>query len=73
MTGKPGRSGGARSGSGRKPQSWRLRTDDELLAQELDTTGKPAKMPRLAPIEVESRTVLIVHMDDGTDLRLVRV
>ena len=73
MTGKPGRSGGARSGSGRKPQSWHLRNDDQLLAQELDATGKPASMPRLATIEVESRTVLVIHLDDGTDIRLVRV
>ena len=73
MTGKPGRSGGARSGSGRKPQSWRLCNNDEMLAQELDASCKPVKMPRLATIEVESRTVLVIHLDDGTDLRLVRV
>lgn len=73
MPGTKGRSGGARPNSGPKLQSWRLHTDDELLAQELDANGKPASMPRLATIEVESRTVLVIHLDDGTDLRLVRV
>ena len=73
MPGTKGRSGGSRPNAGRKPQSWRLRAGDQMLAQELYTaTGKAASLTRLATVEIESRTILVIHLDDGTDIRLVR-
>ena len=73
MPGTKGHSGGARPNSGPKLRSWRLRAGDQMLAQEIYAeTGKAASMTRLATVEVESRTILVIHLDDGIDLRLLR-
>lgn len=71
MTGKPNCSGGKRAGAGPPIRKWTLRTGDTLATWEQVTGGAQAP-GRLATIEVVSRTVLIIRMDDGTEIKLVR-
>lgn len=71
MAGKPGRSGGKRDGAGRKPESWRLHDGDVLAAWEtLD--GHQVGLGRLATVQVVSRSVMVIRLDDGTEIKLVR-
>ena len=72
MAGKPGRSGGKRDGSGRPVESWRLRSGDTLAVWETDDKGNQIGTGRLAIVNVGSRTVLYISLDDGTELKLVR-
>ena len=52
-------------------RTWRLRTGDTLAAWEhLD--GKQVGLGRLAEILIVSRNVLIIRLDDGTEIKLVR-
>jgi hypothetical protein len=71
MAGKPGRSGGRRPGAGRPPQSWRLRNGDTCAAWETQD-GKQVGIGRLATVLVVSRSVLVIRLDDGTEIKLVR-
>lgn len=72
MTGKPKRSGGARPGAGRPVESWRLRNGDTLAVWEIGDDGKQIGMGRIATVNVRSRTVLYISLDDGTEIKLVR-
>lgn len=72
MTGKPGRSGGARPGAGRPVESWRLRNGDTLAVWEIDDDGKQVGAGRTAIVNVGSRIVLYITLDDGTEIKLVR-
>ena len=71
MTGKPGRSGGTRQGAGAPVRTWRLRTGDTLAVWE-HTDGKQVGLGRLAEILIISRNVLVIRLDDGTEIKLVR-
>lgn len=71
MAGKPGKSGGKREGAGAPVRTWRLRTGDTLAAWEhLD--GQQVGLGRLAEILIVSRNVLVIRLDDGTEIKLVR-
>lgn len=72
MTGKPQRSGGKRAGAGPPIRKWTLRSGDTLAAWEQQTDGPQIGAGRLATIEVQSRNVLVVKFDDGTEIKLVR-
>ena len=71
MAGKPGRSGGARPGAGPKFKSWTLKQGAILAAFETQD-GNRVGMGRMATVHVESRNVMILRCDDGTELKLVR-
>jgi hypothetical protein len=71
MAGKPGRSGGTRPGAGPKFKSWRLENGAILAAFET-ADGKRVGMGRMATVHVENRNVMILKLDDGTELKLVR-
>ena len=71
MAGKPGRSGGARPGAGRPPQSWRLKDGDTCAAWEFQD-GRQIGLGRLATVQIKSRTILVIRLDDGTEIKLVR-
>lgn len=70
MTGKPGRSGGSRPGAGRPVQTRTLRTGQQLLYHEETADGRPTAMPGMATVEIISRTKIVLHMDDGSQIIL---
>lgn len=72
MTGQPGRSGGKRQGAGRPVESWRLKNGDTLAVWETGDDGKQIGAGRVATVNVGSRTVLYISLDDGTEIKLVR-
>jgi hypothetical protein len=72
MAGKPGRSGGKRPGAGRPVESWRLKNGDALAVWETDDNGKQVGTGRMAIVNIGSRTVLYISLDDGTEIKLVR-
>ena len=72
MTGKPGRSGGPRPGAGPPVRTWRLRDADTLAAWEQAPDGQQIGAVRIAHVRVESRNVLLIVFDDGSQLKLVR-
>lgn len=71
MAGKPGRSGGPRPGAGAKVRTWRIKNGDTLAVWE-HTDGKQVGLGRLAEILIVSRNVLVIRLDDGTEIKLVR-
>jgi hypothetical protein len=71
MAGKPGRSGGTRPGAGPKFKSWRL-AQGAVMALYETLDGKPTASTRIATVQVIDRNVMILELDDGTELKLVR-
>lgn len=71
MAGKPGRSGGPRPGAGAKVRTWRIKNGDTLTAWE-HLGGQQVGLGRLAEILIVSRNVLVIRLDDGTEIKLVR-
>jgi hypothetical protein len=72
MAGKPGRSGGPRPGAGAPVRTWRLRNEDFLAVWEEDPDGQQIGAGQLAQVRVVSRTLLIITLHDGSQLKLVR-
>jgi len=72
MAGAKGRSGGTRTGAGRPVESWRLKNGDTLAVWETGDDGKQIGTGRMAIVNIGSRTVLYISLDDGTEIKLVR-
>ena len=64
--------GCTRQGAGRPVEIWRLRQGDTLAVWETGDDGKQVGTGRTAIVNVGSRTVLYISLDDGTELKLVR-
>lgn len=71
MTGKPGRSGGQRAGAGRPVASWRLRQGENFVVHETHD-GRACGLTKLATVKIKSRSTLLLELDDGTTIRLMR-
>lgn len=71
MAGKPGKSGGKREGAGAPVRTWRIRNGETLAAWE-HLGGQQVGLGRLAEILIISRNVLVIRLDDGTEIKLVR-
>lgn len=70
MTGKPGRSGGARDGAGRPVRTRTLRTGQQLLYHELTADDRPIGLGELVTVEIISRTKFILRRENGAQITL---
>jgi len=66
MTGTPGRSGGKRPGAGRPVATRTLRTEQQLLYQEITADDRPVGIGALVTVEIISRTKIYLRHPDGS-------
>jgi hypothetical protein len=64
MTGKPGRSGGSRPGAGPPFKKVTLRQGDTWVVM--------SPTPQTATVEVLNRNTVVLKLDDGAIIKLVR-
>lgn len=73
--GKPGRSGGAREGAGRKPRTFRLKLGDRLFTTQV-VGGIATDLGRQVEVTETSRSRLILTIRDGDgppeEIRFIR-
>lgn len=72
MTGKPGRSGGARPGAGRPLSKWTISAGKALVIETAPDEDPPAATGQLADVAIASRTTLILTLEDGRIIGLIQ-
>lgn len=71
MAGKPGKSGGARPGSGPKPKRGIVRVGDSFAAVRHYANGQWEMLP-VATITEANPSVIVITLADGGSIRLAR-